>query len=94
MTIIRKIVGDHYENFETISDEWGLRPKIEALEAWLSQNAVRLDSGHAWVADIGFNQRSGALGGGPPISRELMQMCLDSNIEIYLSEYGPEEESE
>ena len=93
MTIIRKIVGDRYENFETISDEWNLRLQIEALEAWLSQNAVRLGSGHAWVADIGFNHRSDAFGGGPPISRRLMQMCLDVNLEIYLSEYGLEEEA-
>ena len=85
MTIIRKIVGDQYENFETISDGWDLRLQVETLETWLSQHAGRLGSGHAWVADIGFNHRSNAFGGGPPISRELMQMCLDSNLEIYLS---------
>ena len=91
MTIIRKVVGDHYENFQTISDQWDLREQVEALEAWLTEHATKLDPIESWVADIGFSHRDDALGGGPPISRRLMQMCLDSNLEIYLSEYGSHE---
>lgn len=93
MTVIRKVVGDHFENFETISVEWELRPQIEVLEAWLSEHANKLDADHAWVADIGFNHRPRSFGGGPPISRRLMQMCIDANLEIYLSEYGLDEEN-
>lgn len=91
MTIIRKIVGDHYENFHTVSDHWNLRQQVEALESWLIQHVSELDPNEFWVADIGFNCRDDALGGGPPISRRLMQMCLDANLEIYLSEYGKDE---
>lgn len=87
-TVIRKIVGDRSENYVTVSDEWVLRPQVEALERWLREHRGELDSSSEWIADIGFTHRPNALGGGPPLTRELMQMCLDANMEIYLSEYG------
>ena len=86
--VIRKTVGDRFENLvELAPDEWKLREQVEALEAWLKHNPDTLDSQHKWVADIGFCVRSDAAGGGPPITRELMQLCIASNLEIYLSEY-------
>jgi hypothetical protein len=94
-TIIRKIVGDSFENFVTVSSEWDLRSQVEALEQWLRTHRGELDPSFEWVADIGFSPCSNACGGGPPLSRELMRMCLDANMEIYLSEYGPaDDESE
>ena len=86
--IIRKIVGDRLENYTEIEpEEWRLREQVEALEAWLIEHAGELDPDYEWVADIGFTVRQDALGGGPPITRRLMQMCVDANLEIYLSEY-------
>jgi hypothetical protein len=41
-----------------------------------------------WVADIGFCVRKEAWSGGPPITKALMRMCLEANLEIWLSEYG------
>ena len=93
-TIIRKVVGDRFENHTTVSEAWVLREQVEALEQWLLEHPKELDPDHEWVADIGFNHRPGSLGGGPPLTRRLMQMCLDRNLEIYLSEYGFEDDGD
>lgn len=86
--IIRKIVDERFENHAEIEpEEWRLREQVEALEAWLSEHSGELDPEYEWVADIGFTVREDAFGGGPPITRKLMQMCVDANLEIYLSEY-------
>ena len=89
--VIRKIVNDRYENLvELAPDEWSLREQVEALEGWLRDHRNELDPTHEWVADIGFCIRKNASGGGPPISRKLMQMCLEVNLQILLSEYPGE----
>lgn len=86
--IIRKVVGDIFKNHKTIVKyEWDIRKQIEALEAWLNIENNKLDTKYQWVADIGFRPSAGALGGGPPITKELMKKCLNNNLEIYLSEY-------
>jgi hypothetical protein len=87
-TIIRNVVGDRSENHVAVSTEWDLRRQVEALEKWLREHRGELDPSSEWIADIGFTHRSNASGGGPPFTRELMRMCLDANLEIYLSEYG------
>jgi len=87
--IIRKDIGERYENHvELAADEWALTPQVEALDAWLRANPNGLDPAFRWVADIGFTPRINALGGGPVISRELMERCLNANVEIFLSEYA------
>jgi hypothetical protein len=89
--VIRKVVDGQLTNHEELlPDEWRLRELVAALEAWLEAAPTRLDPTLPWVADIGFCVRSDATGGGPPISRRLMQLCLDSNLEILLSEYPGE----
>ena len=91
--IIRKIVDDSTVNYvEVATGSWDLRTQIEAFETWLSESPGRLDPSNQWIADVGFTVRLEALGGGPPITRNLMEMCVESNIEIYLSEYGSETE--
>lgn len=86
--VVRKVEGDHFVKFEVIAgDEWKLREQVEALEDWLQNNPHKLDPQFRWVADIGFEQRKGAMGGGPPLTLNLMKHCLDANLEIYLSEY-------
>ena len=89
--IIRKIVEDRYENLvELAPGTWRLREQVEALEKWLDGHRQELDPAQCWVADIGFGVRKDATGGGPPISRRLMQMCLEANLVIFLSEYPGE----
>ena len=67
-----------------------LRDQVEALEQWLLDHPDELDPTAEWIADIGFNHRPESLGGGPPLTRQLMQLRLASNLEIWLSEYGVE----
>ncbi len=87
--VIRRIVEDRYENYADVAaDSWDLRTQIEALEEWLSANPGELEPSNQWVADVGFAVRLNANGGGPPITRKLMEMCVASNLDIYLSEYG------
>lgn len=86
--VIRKVVNEHYENFiELAPEEWRLREQVEALEQWLCEDRRGLDPKYDWVADIGFCMRVNARGGGPVISKELMRMCLEVNLQIFLSEY-------
>ena len=57
--VIRKIVGDRYENFvELAPTEWQLCPQIEALQDWLSTHRTDLNPAFEWIADIGFCVRS------------------------------------
>ena len=92
--VIRRIVGDRFKNHAEIAgDSWDLRTQIEALEEWLAANPNELAPSDQWVADVGFTVRFSATGGGPPITRRLMEMCLSSNLDIYLSEYGAEPDS-
>ena len=91
--IIRRIIDDGFKNHaEVAAGEWDLRKQIEALEQWLLAHGSELDTLSQWVADVGFTVRPNATGGGPPIGRKLMQMCVASNLEIYLSEYGAEQD--
>ena len=86
--VIRKVEGDRFVNFEVVAGyEWRLREQVEALEDWLQKNSHKLDPRFRWVADIGFEPRKGAMGGGPPLTLNLMKHCLNANLEIYLSEY-------
>ncbi|WP_171186761.1 hypothetical protein [Alienimonas chondri] len=88
-TIIRRLTKDSSENYATVCDyEWRLREQVEALQDWLKKNRHSLPKGNKWIADIGFSVRPDALAGGPPIYRRMMEMCLEVNMEIYLSEYG------
>jgi hypothetical protein len=89
--VIREIVDGRFRNREELlPDEWRLRELVEALQAWLEAEPRRLDPASEWIANIGFCVRADARGGGPPISRRVMQLCLDCNLEIYLSEYPGE----
>ena len=89
-TFIRAVVGDRYvdHGIPDPSDSFDLREQVEALEGWLLDNPKALDPAEWWVANVGFEIRKEKLGGGPPISRRLMELCLKSNLEVWLSQYG------
>lgn len=70
------------------SDIWDLPSLFKVFEQWLASLDSNWQSDIRWIADIGFSPRDGACGGGPIISRQIMQICIDRNIEIYLSEYN------
>lgn len=92
--IIKEKLNGKLQNFaELAPKEWRLREQVETLESWLSIEPLQLDPTHDWIADIGFCVRADAKGGGPPITKNLMKLCLDANLEIYLSEYPGEASS-
>ena len=70
------------------SDVWDLPSLFKVFEQWLDSLDNNWQSDIHWIADIGFSPRDDACGGGPIISRQIMQICIDRNIEIYLSEYN------
>ena len=86
---VRKITGQVKENeIKLAPDDWNLMSQYEAFEEWLKSNDGKLESEEGWIVDIGFSPRKNAAGGGPVISKEIMELCLRNNIEIYLSEYA------
>lgn len=90
---IRKIFGDKSENYLKLAeDDWDLRSQFKTFESWLKSGANALEADAQWIADIGFSPRYGACGGGPVISSEVMKICLDKKITIYLSEYDSSDE--
>jgi hypothetical protein len=80
----------NYENKEQTAwlckDDWELPSQVDNLEKWLESTGFSLPKGD-YVADIGFNVRENALGGGAILSIELMKKCLSIGMAIYLSEY-------
>jgi hypothetical protein len=70
-------------------DEWELPSQIHELEQWLKANHDKIPPGK-YVADIGFQIRREATGGGSVISSEMIQLLAKMGMEIYLSEYGPD----
>ena len=86
---VRRINGDVKENeIKLAPNDWNLMSQFEVFEEWLKSNNGQLVSEEGWVVDIGFSPRENATGGGPVISKEIMELCLKNNIEIYLSEYA------
>lgn len=67
-------------------NDWKLPSQIDGLEKWLVENQSKIVKGD-YVADIGFDIRKDALGGGGIISLEMMRILLNLGMEIYLSEY-------
>ena len=86
---VRIITGDVKKNeIKLAPDDWNLMSQFEVFEEWLRSNDGKLVSDEGWMVDIGYSPRENGTGGGPVISKEIMQLCLKNNIEIYLSEYA------
>lgn len=91
---IRKITGNKSENFLKLGkDVWDLRDLYILFESWVTKEGPNLNSREGWIADIGFSPRAGASGGGPILTPEVMKICVEKNISIYLSEYDDREEN-
>lgn len=77
-------------NFENIVylcyDVWDLPSQIDSLEDWLKKTGKNLPKG-SYVADIGFDLRKDASGGGGVINSESMSIMGEIGMDIYLSEY-------
>ena len=73
------------------NEEWELPAQIYALEEWLINNRNKTPRGY-YVADIGFSPRPDASGGGGVITTKAMEIMLEIGMELYLSEYPPDED--
>ncbi|MTI29923.1 hypothetical protein [Xanthovirga aplysinae] len=67
-------------------DFWDLPNQIDALETWLEEKGKNLTP-NKYVADIGFDIRKDASGGGAVLSSESMKILGEIGMDIYFSEY-------
>ncbi|WP_420577982.1 hypothetical protein [Ekhidna sp.] len=67
-------------------DSWSLPEQIDALESWLVEKGRNLEPGK-YVADIGFDIRKDATGGGGVLGSNSMKIMGELGMDIYLSEY-------
>ncbi|MCP4990165.1 MAG: hypothetical protein GY928_30235 [Colwellia sp.] len=72
-------------------NDWELPSQIDELEKWLITNESTLSKG-SYVADIGFNIRKDALGGGGVVTLRMMEIMLNIGMELFLSEYPDNDE--
>ncbi|WP_282019195.1 hypothetical protein [Salegentibacter mishustinae] len=84
------IYKENFESIEYISENnWDLPTQIYELEIWLEKNQKKLQKGK-YVADIGFEMRKDANGGGAVLNSKIIKMLNDVGMEIYFSEYKTE----
>ena len=67
-------------------DVWDLPNQIDTFENWLRTKGKNLPKGN-YVADIGFDIRKDASGGGAVIDFESMRIMGEIGMSLYLSEY-------
>ena len=72
-------------------DTWELPDQIDALENWLKLKGINLPKGE-YVADIGFDIRKDATGGGGVLSSASMKIMGEIGMNIYFSEYPTSED--
>ncbi|MBF9255765.1 hypothetical protein I2I11_20875 [Pontibacter sp. 172403-2] len=76
-----------FEKVEWLCDEiWDLPTQIDALETWLEKKGKNLEP-NKYVADIGFNIRKDASGGGGILNSKSMAMMGAIEMDVYFSEY-------
>ncbi|TXK74466.1 hypothetical protein [Mesonia sp. K4-1] len=75
------------EKLDWLCDEhWDLPTQIDALETWLKNKGKSL-APSKYVADIGFNIRKDATGGGGVLNSESMAIMGKIGMNVYFSEY-------
>ncbi|GAB2792451.1 hypothetical protein GCM10027275_41720 [Rhabdobacter roseus] len=67
-------------------EAWDLPSQIDALETWLMQKGKDLEPSN-YVADIGFDIRKEATGGGGVLSSKSMAIMGQIGMDVYFSEY-------
>ncbi len=81
-------IDDNYERIDYLCEDiWDLPNQINSLEKWLKTKGVLL-SEKSYVADIGFDIRKDATGGGAVLSSESMKIMGGIGMSIYFSEYS------
>ncbi|MTI22687.1 hypothetical protein E1176_16765, partial [Fulvivirga sp. RKSG066] len=68
------------------NEDWDLPTQIDTLETWLMSKGKNLEPSK-YVADIGFDIRKDAAGGGAVLNSESMSIMGKIGMDIYFSEY-------
>lgn len=80
-------IEDSVEKLEWLCYEaWDLPTQIDALETWLMDKGKTLEPSK-YVADIGFDIRKDATGGGGVLNSESMAIMGKIGMDVYFSEY-------
>lgn len=65
---------------------WDLPTQIDALQTWLDKKGKDLEPSK-YVADIGFDIRKDASGGGGVLNSKSMEIMGRIKMDVYFSEY-------
>ena len=85
-------IEDTGEKLDWLCDGiWDLPNQIDALENWLDKNGKKLIP-NKYVADIGFDIRKDATGGGGVLKSESMKIMGIIGMDVYFSEYPSTDE--
>jgi len=84
---------NNLEKIDSLCDDiWDLPSQIYALEKWLNDKGEHLPK-DKYVADIGFDIRKEASGGGSIINSKMINIMSNIGMEIYLSEFPTRNEN-
>jgi hypothetical protein len=77
----------NFEKLDLLCDDvWDLPNQIGTLEKWVKTKGILLPKS-SYVADIGFDIRKDATGGGAVLNSETMKIMSEIGMDIFLSEY-------
>ncbi|SFG31651.1 hypothetical protein [Pontibacter chinhatensis] len=80
-------IRETFEKVDWLCDGvWDLPMQIDSLATWLVKKGKDL-APNQYVADIGFNIRKDASGGGGVLSSKSMAIMGTIGMDIYFSEY-------
>lgn len=84
-------IEDSGEMLDWLCDEdWDLPTQIDVLDTWLMNKGKTLKP-NKYVADIGFDIRKCATGGGGVLNSESMAIMGKIGMDVYFSEYPSSE---
>jgi hypothetical protein len=67
-------------------NNWDLPKQVDDLDKWLNKTGKTIKK-RKYVADIGFDIRNDACGGGAVLNSKMIKILSEIGMEIYLSEY-------
>lgn len=80
-------IQETFEKVDWLCEEiWDLPTQIDALETWLDKEGKDLEP-NKYVADIGFDIRKDATGGGGVLTSKSMAIMGKIGMDVYFSEY-------
>ncbi|PIQ14980.1 MAG: hypothetical protein COW67_10895 [Flavobacteriales bacterium CG18_big_fil_WC_8_21_14_2_50_32_9] len=80
-------IQETFEKVDWLCEEiWDLPTQIDALETWLDKKGKDLEP-NKYVADIGFDIRKDASGGGGVLNSKSMEIMGRIKMDLYFSEY-------